>query len=390
MKTYAIKASRFVLPGEVARGGWLVVEDGKIVGHVTEDPSCPVVDRDGMWVAPGFVDTHIHGFFNHATTDDDPVGMNELCAELVRYGTTSWLPTTFTAGIEAIGDSCAAIAGAAESRDASYVGTRIQGIFLEGPFFTSKHVGAQNPEFLVDPSYEAFAGWQERAHGLIRKSALAPERDGSCAYIARLDAEGVRTAIGHSDATYAQAVAAVDAGASVFVHTYNGMSGLHHREPGVVGCAMTTPQTFAEVIADGRHVMPAAVDALVRAKGWDHVVLITDCLGCGGMPEGEYMSGGMPVVMRDGACYLRGKDNLAGSVAKLVEVVKNVSDWGIVTAEQAIRMATEVAARSAGIDGACGSILPGRDADLVVLNPDLTLVETYLGGTRVAAPEVKA
>ena len=198
-----------------------------------------------------------------------------------------------------------------------------------------------------------------------------------------LAAEGVVTCIGHSDATYAESLAAVNAGASCFVHTYNGMRGLHHREPGIVGCAMTTPETFAEVIADGHHVMPAAVNALVRAKGWDHVVLITDCLGCGGMPEGNYMSGGLPVVMRDGACYLANGSSLAGSIATLDSVVKNVFDWGIVTAEQAIRMATEVPARSAHIDGACGFIAPGRAADFVALDPDLTLSATYMAGKLV-------
>ena len=129
--------------------------------------------------------------------------------------------------------------------------------------------------------------------------------------------------------------------------------------------------------------MPAAINALVRAKGWDHVVLITDALGCAGMPEGEYMSGGLPVVMRDGACYLRDEGNLAGSVATMAEVVKHVYDWGVVTAEQAIRMGTEVPARSAGIDAVCGSIKPGRVADFVALEPDLTLAATYLAGELV-------
>ncbi len=150
---------------------------------------------------------------------------------------------------------------------------------------------------------------------------------------------------------------------------------------------MVTPDTYAEVIADGHHVVPAAIEALVRAKGWDHVALITDALGCAGMPEGEYMSGGLPVVMRDGACYLRDGSSLAGSVAVMCEVVKNVYDWNIVSAEQAIRMGTEVPARSARIDDRCGSIKPGRHADFVVLNEDLTLADTYLGGVHVPAAE---
>ena len=384
MSKYAIKAAKFLLPGAVMAGGYLTIDGNKFGMWSAEAPEgLPVVDESGKWVAPGLVDTHIHGFYNHATTDCDPDGINVSSVELARRGTTSWLPTTFTESSEHIREACAAIAEADEKRDDSFVGAHIQGIYLEGPFFTSKHVGAQNPAYLVDPSYEDFASWQEAAGGRIRKSALAAERDGAAEYCAKLASEGVVTSIGHSDATYDEALAAVNAGATCFVHTYNGMRGLHHREPGIVGCAMTTPETYAEIICDGHHVVPAAIKAVVNAKGWDHVVLITDCLGPGGMPEGEYMSGGLPVVMRDGACYLRDGSSLAGSIATLAQIVKNVYDWQVVTAEQALRMATEVPARSAGIAGSCGSILPGRDADFVVLDAELNLEATYMGGKLV-------
>ena len=387
MSTYALSNAHFVLPGRVMDDGYLTVVDGHFGSWQAQEPACEIVDCGGRWVAPGFVDTHIHGFYNHATTDCDAEGINISSAELVRRGTTSWIPTTFTEAPENIRAACAAIAEADEARGAEFMGARIQGIYLEGPFFTQKHVGAQNPAFLSDPAYDLYADWQQAAGGRIVKSALAPEHDGSIEYISALAAEGIVTSIGHSDATFEQALAAVNAGATCFTHTYNGMRGLHHRDPGIVGCAMVTPETYAEVIADGHHVMPAAVEALVRAKGWDHVVLITDCLGCGGMPAGEYMSGGLPVVMRDGACYLRDGSSLAGSVAVMCDVVKNVYDWNIVSAQQAIRMGTEVAARSAHIDDRCGSIVPGRHADFVILNNDLTLAETYLGGVRVPLSE---
>lgn len=387
MSTYALSNAHFVLPGRVMDDGYLTVVDGHFGSWQAQEPACEIVDCGGRWVAPGFVDTHIHGFYNHATTDCDAEGINISSAELVRRGTTSWIPTTFTEAPENIRAACAAIAEADEARGTEFMGARIQGIYLEGPFFTQKHVGAQNPAFLIDPAYDLYVDWQQAAGGRIVKSALAPEHDGSIEYISALAAEGIVTSIGHSDATFEQALAAVNAGTTCFTHTYNGMRGLHHRDPGIVGCAMVTPETYAEVIADGHHVMPAAVEALVRAKGWDHVVLITDCLGCGGMPAGEYMSGGLPVVMRDGACYLRDGSSLAGSVAVMCDVVKNVYDWNIVSAEQAIRMGTEVAARSAHIDDRCGSIVPGRHADFVILNNDLTLAETYLGGVRVPVSE---
>lgn len=388
MSTFAIKADRFVLAGATMQGGYLTIEDGKFGAWSAEAPAGVAVhDLTGCIVGPGLVDTHIHGFFGHATTDRSAEGINASSVELARRGTTAWLPTTFTESVDEIADSCAAIAKADEGRDKDFVGARIAGIFLEGPFFTEAHVGAQNPVYLIDPSLEAFDRWQEAAGGRIVKSALAAERNGACPYCTALAAMGVVTAIGHSDATYDEAVAAVNAGATCFVHTYNGQRGLHHRDPGVTGTAMTTNGTYAEIICDGRHVVPAAIKALVDAKGWEHTVLITDCLGCGGLPDGDYMSGGLPVVLKDGLCYLRNEDgtsgNIAGSVLTLAQGVKNMVDWQIVTAEQAIRMASEVAARSARVDDRFGKILPGRDADLTVFNADMTLATTFVGGVEV-------
>ena len=391
MSTYAIKAEKFFLPSGIIAGGYLPVTDGVFGMWQADEPACEIVDLSGKWVTPGMVDTHIHGFYGHATTDVDADGLCAASAELARRGTTSWVPTTFTDDPERIGAQCAAIAEAADERGPEFAGARIQGVFLEGPFFTMKHVGAQNPAYLIEPSVEVFENWQEKAEGRIVKSALAAEKPGALKYIAALDAKGVATAIGHSDATYDESIAAVNAGASVFVHTYNGMRGLHHRDPGVVGAAMATPETYAEVICDGKHVQPAAIKALVDAKGWQHCVLITDCLACGGLPEGDYTSGGMDVVMKDGLCYLRNEDGTTGSIATsvltLAKCVKNMVDVSIVTAEQAVRMATEVAARSVGIDDRCGSIKPGRNADLCVFEPDMTLAATYVSGMKVPAAE---
>lgn len=392
MSSYAIKADKFFLPAGAAKGGYLTVSDGKFGVWSAEAPEgVEVRDYTGSWIAPGMVDTHIHGFYGHATTDNDADGVNASSLALAKHGTTSWLPTTFTQSADDLAESCAAIAKADDARGADFLGARIQGIFLEGPFFTTKHVGAQNPKFLIDPSVEVFDRWQKASENRIVKSALAAEKPGALDYIAQLDAKGIVTAIGHSDATYDEALAAVNAGATCFVHTYNGMRGLHHREPGIVGCAMSTPDTYAEIICDGRHVKPAAIRALVRAKGWQHVVLITDCLGCGGLPEGNYMSGGLPVVLENNLCYLRNEDgskgSIAGSVLTLARGVKNMVDWEIVTADQAIRMATEVPARSAHVDGRCGFIKPGRDADFVVFDPELNLRETYVGGVSVGSAE---
>ena len=379
----AFKAAKYVLPGCVKTQGYLVVEDGKFLGWVKQAPECDVVDLGDVWVTPGFVDTHIHGFYDNDVMDCDAEGINVARKELVKHGTTSWLATTLTAGIEETGKACQAVAEAREIEGDDFVGCRTQGIFLEGPFFTYEHKGAQNPAYMLDPDYEIFSQWQLSAKGLIKKSAIAPERDGSVEYSRKLYDDGVVTAMGHSSATYDEATAAIDAGASVFVHTYNGMSGLHHREPGLVGAAMTTTNTYAEVICDGMHINPAAVKALVNAKGWEHTFLISDCLRCGGMPEGEYVLGEFPIVMKDGVCRLRDSDSIAGSIITIAQAVKNVYDWSVVTAEQAIRMGSEVAAKANNIADVCGYIMPGRDADFCVLDTELNLVDTYFAGKKV-------
>ena len=386
METFAIKSDHIILPSNVDGAGYLLISGGAFAGVVDEAPvGVEVIDRTDCWVAPGFFDTHIHGFAGHDVMDCDPAGVTAICEELARRGTTSWLATTLTASVEQTGEACASVAAAVEAQGEDFRGCRTQGIFLEGPFFTEKHKGAQNPKYLIDPDAAILDGWQEQAHGLITKSALAPERAGTEAYVKAMGERGVTVALGHTSATYEECRAALDAGARVFVHTFNAMDDLYHRAPGPVGCAMTSPDAYAELICDGMHVHPVACKALVAAKGWEHVALITDCLVCGGLEDGDYFIGELPIELRGGAAYLKGAGNLAGSTLTMVKAVRNVVEWGMVDASQALRMAAEIPARSVGMDDRCGLIEEGRPADLVVLDADLAVVETYVGGQVVLA-----
>ncbi len=380
MSAYSVKAGGFVLVDRLAEGGYLAIEDGCFGAWSNEAPEgVEILDLRDAIVAPGFVDTHIHGFAGHDVMDCDADGMRTVSRELARRGTTSWLPTTLTASFEETGRACASVAEAAHGGE----GARIQGIFLEGPFFTEKHKGAQNPKYLCDPDLAWLDAWQELAEGLIRKSALAPEREGVADYIAGCRGRGVVAALGHSAATFDEAAAGVDAGGTVFVHTFNGMPEFTHREPGVVGAALTLEGTYCEVIADGMHSHPRAVDLLVRSRGWQSVVLITDCLSCGGLPDGDYMLGELPIVLSGGLARLRDAGNIAGSTLTMLKAVQNIVAWGIATPEQALRMASEVPARSCGIDGCCGIIASGRTADFVALSPDLDLRAVYMAGELV-------
>lgn len=372
-----IFADTFFLEGKVEGPGFLEIIDG-IFGSFSEnspDGASEIIDYTGHWIAPGLVDTHIHGFRNHDIMNNDLEGLKQISEGLLTCGVTSFLPTTITSSTEALNH-------VVEMIGANYkkvCGAKIKGIFLEGPFFTEKHKGAQNARYFSDPSIELLKVWQKLSNHSIKKIAIAPERNGAAEFIEYAVGEKIAVALAHSDATYKEAKQAVENGASIFVHTFNGMSPLHHREPGMAGAAMNLKDVFAEIICDGHHVHPVAANILMNARGKDQTVMVTDCMMAGGMPEGNYLLGEFPVEVKAGAARIEG-GSLAGSILQLKDAVKNVVNWGIATPEEAIYMASTAPAKSIGLDGECGKIAEGYAADFIVLNPDLELIATYLDG----------
>lgn len=378
--TQYIKADKFYYPQETKSGGYLEVTDGHFGKWLSDLPErAEVVDYTGYQIAPGLVDTHIHGFAGHDVMDCDPAGILAMSRELLSTGVTSFLPTTLTSSAERLTEASKAVARVAGTEE----GAKIQGIYFEGPYFTEKYKGAQNPSYMKNPSLEEFANWQHAANGLIKKIALAPEREGVADFVSHLTKQGVIVALGHSNATYEEAKRAVQAGASVWVHAYNGMRGLNHREPGMVGAVYNLPNTYAELICDGHHVSPVACDILMKQKNHNHVALITDCMAAGGQPDGDYMLGEFPVTVENGTARLKDGGNLAGSILKLKDGLKNVVAWGIASPEEAVRMASLIPAISVGIDNICGQIKEGYAADFIVLDKDLNLLATYLNGEKV-------
>lgn len=376
MKTF-VYADQFFFTSGVKEAGYLEITDGVFGEYYKElpDQEAKVVDYKGKWIAPGLVDTHIHGFMNHDVMDNDAEGLKVMSEGLLSCGVTSFLPTTLTSSKERLKDVAETIGDVYQE----VPGAKIQGIYFEGPFFTEEFKGAQNPSYFGDPDIQTFNEWQEASGGLIKKIALAPEREGVKEFVEQVTEEGVVVALGHSNATLEEAQSAVEAGASVFVHAYNGMRGLNHREPGMVGALMSLQHVFSELICDGHHVHPQAAEILMQKAGHDHVALITDCMMAGGMPDGDYVLGEFPVVVKNGTARLK-EGNLAGSILKLKEAIKNVVDWQIATPAEAIMMATYVPAVSCKIDDKCGSITKGRSADFIVLEPNMELTATYLDG----------
>ncbi|WP_419392618.1 N-acetylglucosamine-6-phosphate deacetylase [Cytobacillus praedii] len=376
MSTF-ICADQFFLDDQVTGPGFLEIENGKF-GAFTEkrpDAAAEIIDYRGHWIAPGLVDTHIHGFKNHDIMDHNFDGLNQISEGLLSCGVTSFLPTTLTSSHELLNNVVEMIG----ANYAKVQGAKIKGIFLEGPFFTEKHKGAQNTKYFRDPSISELEIWQERSNQLIKKIAIAPERKGASEFIEYAVKEKIAVALAHSDATYEEAKHAVDKGASIFVHTFNGMSGLHHREPGMVGAAMSLKDVFAEIICDGHHVHPVAANILMNARGRDSMVMVTDCMMAGGMPEGMYQLGEFPVEVKAGAARMEG-GSLAGSILQLKDAVKNVVQWGIATPSEAVYMASTIPAKSVHIDSECGKIAKGYAADFIVLNPSMDVIATYLNG----------
>lgn len=378
--TSYLKADCFYYPTEVKPAGYLSLENG-VFGEWTETAptDAQIIDYTGYQIAPGLVDTHIHGYAGADVMDNSAEGIHKMSEGLLSTGVTSFLPTTLTSTFEQLEKVSATVASVADQ----VKGAKIQGIYFEGPYFTEEYKGAQNPSYMKNPRLDEFNAWQTAAKGLIKKIALAPERDGVAEFVSTVTKQGVTVALGHSNGTYQEAKEAVQAGASVWVHAYNGMRGLTHREPGMVGAVYNLPTTYAELICDGHHVSPVACDILMQQKGHDHVAMITDCMRAGGSADGDYMLGEFPVIVQNGTARLKESGNLAGSILKLKDGLKNVVAWGIASPAEAIHMATYVPALSVGIDDVCGQIKAGHAADFIVLDQNLELVATYLDGRKV-------
>lgn len=377
--TYYVHADKFFLENRTERGGWLeVTDDGKFGLYYPEGhkPEGKIVDYSGSYVAPGLVDTHIHGMLEEDVMKSDWAGINKVSEGLLKAGVTSWLPTTITASDEQLTKVCKMFA---EHRGEE-TGAKIQGIHFEGPFFTEEHAGAENPKYMLDPDIKLFNKWRKASDNMLCKISMAPERKGSAEFIKEAASEGVVVSLGHSSATFDQAAAGIEAGATMFTHTYNGMPELSHHGATIANAAYSMRLVTDELIADGHHVEESAIRALIAAKGAEHICLITDCMEAGLMPDGDYVLGELPVYVKDGMARLKDGDNLAGSVLLLKDAVKNLVDWDIATPEDAVMMASYVPAKSVNMLDKCGSIKPNKPADFLILNKDMSLSETYLNG----------
>lgn len=320
------------------------------------------LDATGCYVVPGLVDIHTHGCDGCDTGDGSYDSLNTMSKYYAAHGVTTFLATTSTISFEALKKSAASVKQAIEL---GTEGANVGGMHMEGPYFSLAFKGAQNPAYLRDPSVEEFDAVNAESGGNVRLISLAPERQGALEFI-RAVKDRVSVAMGHTDADYDTAKAAIDAGATVLTHTFNAMRPFSHRSPNTVGAGIEDERVFCEAITDGVHLHPATVRLLYRMAGIERMVLISDSLCAAGMADGQYELGGLEFIVKDGRATLP-SGTIAGSTANLHLCVKRVVEFGI-PLEHAVRMASWNPARAVGLDSVTGRIETGKRADLLVLD----------------------
>lgn len=336
-------------------------------------------DYGDLRILPGFIDIHCHGAYGFDTNDADPEGLRKWTKGIVDEGVTSFLATTLNQSEEVLTNAVSNVAKVVEE---GYEGAEILGIHFEGPYLNKAHKGAQPEEYCVKPDIEQFKRYQKAAHGLIKYITMAVENDEDYALTKYCSQNNVVVSIGHSNATYEQAVQAYAHGARSMTHVYNAMTPFTHRANGLVGGALRIRNMYGEIICDGNHSTLAALNNFFTSKGPDYSIMITDSLMCKGFPVGtKFDFGGQEVVIYpDGSAHLVEAGNLAGSTLNVNKGLKILIEDALVPVNYAINACTSNPARCLHVDDRKGTIGVGYDADLVVLDKDYEVVQTYCKG----------
>lgn len=357
----------------------LELEDGIIKEIYPYNEKEVTKDYGDLRILPGFIDIHCHGAYGFDTNDANPEGLRKWAKGIVDEGVTSFLATTLTQSEEVLTNAVSNVAKVVEE---GYEGAEILGIHFEGPYLNKAHKGAQPEEYCVKPNIEQFKRYQKAAHGLIKYITMAVENDEDYALTKYCSQNNVVVSIGHSNATYEQAVQAYAHGARSMTHVYNAMTPFTHRANGLVGSALRIRNMYGEIICDGNHSTLAALNNFFTSKGPDYSIMITDSLMCKGFPVGtKFDFGGQEVVIYpDGSAHLVEAGNLAGSTLNVNKGLKILIEDALVPVNYAINACTSNPARCLHVDDRKGTIGVGYDADLVVLDRDYEVVQTYCKG----------
>ena len=342
--------------------------------HMNDVPqNAEIIDANGGYIAPGLVDIHIHGYLGEDVSDGNAEGIKKMAKGIMKNGVTSWCPTTMTVSMEEINTALNTVRSLKnESKD--WCGAEILGVNLEGPFINPKKKGAQSethikpldPQFVIENS------------DIISIATVAPEMEGALDGIKEIRKNcDTKISIGHTNATFEETLAGIDAGATHITHLFNAQTPLHHRNPGVVGAALQK-DVYTELICDTFHVHKGIFEFVAKTKG-DKLVLITDCTRAGGMPDGEYTLGGQKIFVNGIECLLE-DGTIAGSVLKLNHAVKNVCDNTSLPIWEVVACASLNPAKAIGVEKQKGSLEIGKDADIIITDRDFNISKAIIGG----------
>lgn len=375
-----IAGGTIITPEDILPDQTLVIEGSRITdlapGKLPPNSTDVYIDADGLWVAPGLIDLHIHGCAGADTMDGNAAALRRMGRFLASHGVTSYLPTTRASSPQATMEVIRSFSERRQPQD----GAHHLGLHLEGPYLNPDFAGAQPHEHLRAPDPDEYRVWLS-CEG-IRLITVAPELEGTLALLDAGVARGIQFAIGHSGATYEQVLEAVDHGLRQASHTFNAMSGFHHRRPGVLGAVLTDDRIYAQVIADGIHLHPSTFNLLLRCKTAARVILISDSIRAAGMRNGEHEFGGKEIQAKRGVLRTT-SGALAGTTLTLDKALRNALQFSDLDLSDVLPMATSVPAEALGLRGRKGVLAPGADADVILLSPNLTLMLTLVAGREV-------
>ena len=370
-----LKNCNIIFLNKIEKGSILI--ENNIIKEInpSEVNDKTVIDCKGLFVSPGFIDIHIHGAGGHDTMDGTFEAINEISKTICKYGTTSFTPTTMTMSKEDILKSMMAIK---KAKINGTDGAIVLGAHLEGPFISPSAIGAQNPNYLISPSYENFKSMTGDAMDAVVSITMAPEVEGAKELASVLSSKGIRCSIGHTKATYEEAIDGIKCGFCHSTHLFNAMTGFTHREPGVVGATFDTDIT-TETISDGIHISYPSLRVVYKQKGTDKTLLVTDAMCACGMPDGTYSLGGQPVTVKSGAARLN-NGALAGSILTLNKSIKNIHNNTNYPLYEIVKMASYNGAKYCRVDDKKGQIKENFDADLTIFDENIDVKMTIIGG----------
>lgn len=374
---------RLIINGKILLGNCIVtdkdilIEDGKIAAIGNGFTSDNIIDANGNYVAPGFIDIHIHGSDGADTMDGTFDSINTISKLIAKHGTTSFLPTTMTEDTTKIKNAIKNVYNNFEKVE----GAQILGLHMEGPFINPNQRGAQNEKYILKPSVDNFLNLVEDHIGIVKLVTVAPEIENASDLIQFLKNKGIIVSLGHTDANFYEVKSGVEAGITHATHVFNAMKGFHHREVGALG-AVFDLDISAEVIADGIHSVFPAIRTLIKQKGKNNVNLITDAMMAAGLTDGKYELGGQTVYVKDGAARLE-NGVLAGSTLTLDKAFRNILWNTDLSINDVSKLASYNSAKVIGLKDRKGLIKENYDADIVIFDENINIQSTIVNGKTV-------